>query len=782
MIPFRRQNRLRDNVPASLFPAISGMSRRFLLMAALPPLALLAGCSSTPPHLTPLPISKHLYGQTATPRVDGPVGSMESARGGMLSYGRASGTRQTGGGASENGTLTLNFVDADIQSVTDEILGRLLQANYLVDSNVHGTITLRTPHPLRQDQLLPVFRTALAGAGAALVEENGIYRVTTLAGTAGTGGGTAGNTIVPLRYTSAESLVKALQPILKGGDHIVAAPAGNAVVISGDPATRASLEELVRTFDSDVLAGQSYALFPATSGNASEVSQALQAALGSKKEQALAGRMQVVPMPHIEAVMVIAATPALLDQARRAFSVIEAQRRRTVRKWNVFYIQNSRANDVAYVLQQAFTPGHVTAVPTAKAQTSSSGFQSSSSGSGSSGSFGSGMGFGSSSGGTSQQGNQLSGSGQNGSSSDGQSGQTQTAQDGISNNPLLGGLGLGSSGNSSETSEIRIIPDTQNNAVLVYGTANEMETVASMLRKVDIMPLQVRVDATVAEVTLNDSLNYGTQFFFKSGGINGILSNASQSLGSANLVSSQLSSSFPGFVLGGSGQGGAPFVINALQAVTKVRVLSSPELMVVDNQPASLMVGDMVPYLTGSTTGVLTSNSTITNSINYQPTGVILQVTPHVSNGGTVTLDISQQVSSVASNTTTTGSGSINSPTFSQRQVTSRVVIADGQTVGLAGLISDTSNRNNSGMPWLKDIPLLGMLGGNQTNTRNRTELLILITPHIIHSQSEAYALTEDLREQLLHAALLPSEMNGMSPTGSADPQHRILKAVGLHD
>ncbi|GBR52503.1 general secretion pathway protein D [Neokomagataea thailandica NBRC 106555] len=598
-------------------------------------------------------------------------------------------------------------------------------------------------------------------------------------GAPGGGGDDQGGTIIPLRYTSAESLVKALQPILHSNGHLVAAPGGNAVAVSGDPATRASLIDMVQTFDTDILAGQSYAMFPTESGSAQELSQALQAALATKKGQAFTDRIQVIAMPRAEAVMVIASNPRFIDNARRAFNTIEVQRRRSVRRWNVYYLQNGRANDVAYLLQQAFTPDHVTATPSTKMSVPNSSFSNNSSNNSS-------LGLGNTQQST-NTGNSLLGQGGNtGNNNDpnsqnGNNG-SNNQSDSLSNNPLLGGLGNSSGSSSNDSSRVRIIPDLQNNAILVYSTPEENDAITAMLRKVDIMPLQVRVDATVAEVTLNDNLQYGTQFFFKSGGVNGVLSNATQSLGTSSLVSSALSSSFPGFVLGGSASGGAPFVINALQAVTSVRVLSSPELMVVDNQPASLMVGDMVPYLTGSTTGVLTTNSTVTNSINYQPTGVILQVTPHVSNGGLVTLDVSQQVSSVASSTTSTGSGSINSPTFSQRQVTSRVVIADGQTVGLAGLISDRSERGNQGIPWLKDIPILGFLGGTQNNTRTRTELLVLITPHVIHSQGEALSLTTDLREHLSHAAITPDDLNHTPMSGSADPQHRVLKAIGLHD
>ncbi len=752
---------------------------------------MVSGCADAPRTPKPLPIVPGAYGQIASPRIDGPIEQNPAARGGIVSYGHASAL--SGDDANNNrspGDISLNFAETDIRSATDQILGSVLGVNYMVDPAVHGTVTMRTTRPLHRDQVLNVFRSALAGAGATLIYEHGLYRVVSNSSSGNSGGlgsipggGNSGDdqdgTIIPLRYTSAESLVKALQPILHNNGHLVAAPGSNAVAISGDPATRASLIEMVQAFDTDVLSGQSYAMFPTESGSAQELAQALQAALATKKGQAFTDRIQVIAMPRAEAVMVIASNPRFIDNARRAFTTIETQRRRSVRRWNVYYLQNGRANDVAYLLQQAFTPDHVTATPSAKMNIPNSSFSNNGNSNSTSLSLG-----------NNQQnnntGNALLGQGNSSNTSNdnsnNQNGGTNNNQsDSLSNNPLLGGLGNNSS-NNNDTARIRIIPDLQNNAILVYSTPEESDSITAMLRKVDIMPLQVRVDATVAEVTLNDNLQYGTQFFFKSGGVNGVLSNASQSLGAANLVSSTLSSSFPGFVLGGSASGGAPFVINALQAVTSVRVLSSPELMVVDNQPASLMVGDMVPYLTGSTTGVLTANSTVTNSINYQPTGVILQVTPHVSNGGLVTLDVSQQVSSVASSTTSTGSGSINSPTFSQRQVTSRVVIADGQTVGLAGLISDRSERSNQGIPWLKDIPILGLLGGTQDNSRTRTELLVLITPHVIHSQGEALSLTTDLRERLSHAALTPDDLNHTPATGSSDPQHRVLKYVGLHD
>jgi general secretion pathway protein D len=209
-----------------------------------------------------------------------------------------------------------------------------------------------------------------------------------------------------------------------------------------------------------------------------------------------------------------------------------------------------------------------------------------------------------------------------------------------------------------------------------------------------------------------------------------------------------------------------------------VKVLSSPELMVLDGQTAHLQVGDLVPYLTSSSQSSV-ANSAVINNINYQPTGVIMNVTPRVNKSGLVTLDISQQVSAIDSSITTTTTG-ISSPTFSEQDVSSRVTVQDGQTVGLAGLITDNLSKSNSGIPFLKDIPLIGLLAGTQNNTRVRTELLVLITPHVQYDQRDAQALTADLQDQLQDAAAVPAELNSLQSPGSDDPNAVVRSKLRL--
>jgi general secretion pathway protein D len=586
---------------------------------------------------------------------------------------------------------------------------------------------------------------------------------------------------LPLRYASAVDLARVLQPFVGTGAKIVADPASNVLLVSGEPGERATLAGLVQAFDTDILAGQSYALLPVPEGAAKDFTASLQEAFRAQGNAGLAGIVRVVPLDRINSVLVIAPQGRYIDDARRVYALIERQRRLTVRSWHVYYLQDSNAQDAAYALQQAFTPNAVTATPSTSAGSQTApgrGMQQASSAGSGAGIGGAGSGIGAGISLTGGGGGLGTGTGAVGGAPAAGAPPTQAAA-----NPLLGGLdtsggGVGGGG-TGDTNTMRIIPNPQNNALLIYATQQEEETIEAMLRKIDILPLQVRIDATIAEVTLNDQLQYGTQFFFKSGGVNAILNNTAQTTPVGTVANTVLATTFPGFVIGGPGQGGAPLALQALQAVTTVHVLSSPELLVLDNQTARLQVGDLVPYLTSSSQNTA-ANSAVINSVNYQPTGVIMNVTPRVNNGGVVTLDISQEVSGIDTTVPITTTG-IASPTFSERSVTSRVVVQSGQTIGLAGLITDNISRGNSGIPFLKDIPLLGFLTGTQNNQRTRTELLVLITPHVLYDQRDARALTEDLQQQLPNAAAVPAESRMLRASGSNDPGQSVRRALQLH-
>jgi general secretion pathway protein D len=749
--------------------------------------------------LAPLPPVASDTGE-ASPRVNGMIGSTASRGREQVSYGTGiatgnAGTTQAapgaGAAATDGGGAMLNFEDADIRDVVAQILGGLLRANYTIDPAVHGTATLHSSVPITNDQLVPTLQVLLAQAGATLISSGPLYRIVP-AGSAQPAGlatapGDGGGQVVPLRYASAGDIARILQPFVTQGTRLAAVPGSNAVVISGDPTARAALEGLISALDVDTLSGQSLALLPVDEGDAKDVAAALQQALnggGSSAGQGPSGGgggggggADVIPMERINAVLVAAAEPRTIAQAQRIFAMIQRGQDNSVRRWTVYYLQNGQSNDVAYILQQAFTPDHVTAQPTATAQLKSlAGGDSQSGGGGitSIGEGGAGNGGvggigGGSLGGLGTTGGGLGstttptvgGAGGGGSGSAG-------AGAGSPANPLLGGLDAsGSPDTSANPNEMRIVADSINNSLLIYGTTQEIATVMATLRKIDIIPLQVRIDAVIAEVELNDALQYGTQFFFKAGGLNGTLT---QVFNATN--------SFTGYFLAGSNA--SQIALNLLQAVSTVHVLSSPELMVMDNQPARLEVGDLVPYLTQQAQSTQTNTSDIINSVAYEQTGVILEVTPRVSSEGLVTLDIAQEVSNVnTAASTTISNGGITSPTFTQRDVESRVVVQDGQTIGLAGLIQDSVTKSSQGVPFLKDVPVLGALFGQQSNSRTRNELLVLITPHVVHDQRDALAFTEDLREELPSAAAVPQYLHNLPISGSDDPTAPLIRRLG---
>ena len=755
------------------------MNRLFRL--ALP--LLLAACEQPqPPVLQALPDVVGTAGN-ATQRISGPLGQTGSPGTPQIAMGTVRAAPTLAGETPEvGGDISFDFVDTDVREIVAQVLGTILHVNYTIDPAVRGTATLRTVNPLTRARVLPALQAVLAQAGAAIVQSGGLYRVTTMANAAAAPGiatgGVAGSTVVPLRFASADDLAKLLQPYAGATGRVTPDGGRNALLISGDPGTREALLNLVQAFDIDVLAGQSYALFPVSSGTAKDFATALSEAMRSGQGGALASVVRVVPMERINSVLVVSGQPRYIDDARRVYGLVEKARRQTVRGWNVFYLQNSKSNDIAYVLQQAFTPSRVTAVPSARAAGTSARRQNGNNGfNGGGGGGGGGIGGGGGSGGGLRSaGGSLGGGG--GAGGFGAAPDTQPPASQNPANPLLGGLdpggGAGGGGGGTpeaETNTIRIIPNAENNAILVYATPQERDTIEAMLHKIDILPLQVRIDAVIAEVTLTDNLAYGTQFFFKGGGINGAL-NFSPPGAAANALLNTL----PGFVLNGAQN--ANYALSALQNVTTVKVLSSPQLMVLDNESARLQVGNLVPYLTSSSQSTIAANAAIINSVDYRETGVIMEVTPRVNSGGLVTLDISQEVSDV--DAASTAASAIQSPTFLERNVRSRVVVQDGQTVGLAGLIRDSSSRNNGGIPWLKDVPILGLLAGTQNNTRARTELLVLVTPHVVHDQRDARALTEDLRDQLINAAAIPGELSRQGQSGSPDPNRRVRRGVGL--
>ena len=680
------------------------------------------------------------------------------------------------------GQVTLNFVDADIREVVRAILGDALGANYAIDPAVQGTVTLRTSQPVPRSELLGILEDILAFNNAGLVEAGGVFKVVPAdramrSGARPSGaarGGAlptgAGAVVVPLRYVSAAEMKEVLQPFASPGAVVRVDTARNLLVLSGTQGEIEQLSEVVATFDVDWLGGMSFAVLPVQQGEPEEVVAELEEVFGNPETGPLAGVVRFVPIARLSAILVISARPVYLERARQWIERLDYGDEQVARIF-VYYCENSRASDLGEVLTEIFQPGAaafgrrelapgLTPTQIGGRRQRQGGRQLPTFGRGGAGTGQGGLGQGGLGQGTTGLGTMGQGTTGLGQAAEGRTGlgtgigeeetatgRARTGRTTARERQRLGGLASPFAAADEEevdlgVAPIRIIADDVKNALVILATPKDYRLVEAALKKLDITPLQVLVEATILEVVLNDALRYGVEWFFKSG--NNELAFSARSLAGGALTAPFL----PGFsyFLQTSD---IRLIVNALDTVTTVNVLSAPQLFVLDNETATLQVGDQVPISTQSAQSVITTDAPIVNSIEYRDTGVILAVTPRVNSGGLVTLDVVQEVSNVNQQTTSNITTLENSPVIAQRRLESTVAVQSGGTVALGGLIRDAQAARSDGLPFLSRIPFIGWLFGQRADSAERTELLVLLTPRVVSNQQEAIRLTDEVRRRM---------------------------------
>lgn len=647
----------------------------------------------------------------------------------------------TGRGAirTPQGEVTLNFVDADLREVVKAILGDTLGANFVMDPQVQGTVTLQTSDPMPGNALVSVLESILAVNNAVLVESGGIYKVVPAdQGVRGSGGirsalASASQSpgaqvlAVPLRHVSATEVEKILAPFAPPGGVLRVDPRRQVVVIGGSRSEVSAMLDVIDTFDVDWLAGMSFGLFPIRSTSSKTMVDELEKVFGDQAEGPLSGVVRFVPIERLNAVLVISPRSMYVDRARTWIDRLDVGENESPRLY-VYYCENSRAEDLAGVLSQVFGQQQGAGQrPTAQLAPGLSP--------------------------VTMEGQAAEAPGNSPPTPLGASPQRTEQRVGGGASQRAGGDAGVQVGGGSDS--IRIIADKVKNALVIMARPSDYRTVESALRRLDIVPLQVLIEATILEVTLNDALRYGVEWFFKFGSQKLSLSDAG--LGRISSPSNSVANAiFPGFSYILSPTDSVKVVVNALDSVSDVNVVSSPQIFVLDNQTATLTVGDQVPITTRSLASPISSTTAdafaTSNSIEYRDTGVILNVTPRVNAGGLVTMEISQEVSDVRpvdTDSATTTESQATSPTISQRKVETTVAVQGGETVALGGLITDNRTDSSTGLPYLSRLPVIGWLFGTKRESAARTELLVLITPRVVGSMEQARQVTQELRSRL---------------------------------
>jgi general secretion pathway protein D len=667
----------------------------------------------------------------------------------------------------------LNFENAAASTVAKVILGDILGTGYIIDPRVQGTVTISSGRPIAKNDLVFVLENALRMNNIVLVPDSAGYRLIPAAEAQGTGSTSrAGNnengygiTIVPLRYAPAQTILKLLDSFAMKPGMARADPGRNLILVQGTGPERRAAVETVLSFDVDWMRGQSVGIYPLQNSAPEPIIAELEKIMESGDNGLNHGLVTLQPVARINGVLVVTKKPNLLKTAATWITRLDktSNAGAAVR---VYRLRYGSARQIAVLLNDIFgtrgSSGLDSAVnqiaPGAGVATASSGSIFDQTGTRS----GTGTGTGTGQGG-------LGGTGGFGTGGFGSTGGTS----GSSTGPLgssgagggaggLGGLGAGANapgqagagglGQQSTTVALpgmRITADTVNNALVIFSSQENYRLIEQTLLQLDRPQLQVEIHATIAEISLTNDLAYGVQYFIQSQDVPGVKRDKG-SFGLFNDAATPiLQRVIPGFNLLLGPETNPRIILDALRTVTDVKVLSSPSVVVIDNQVAILQVGDQVPITTQSATVLTNPNTPVVNSIDYRNTGVILRVLPRVNANGNVVLDIEQEISNVAP----TATANTLTPTLSQRRVKSSIAVASGQSVLLGGLISETQGRNRSGIPVLEELPVIGDAFSHNSRSTKRTELIIFIQPQIIRDSVDAYKVAEELRTRLKGSA-----------------------------
>ena len=741
-------------------------------VAVLSIAALAAACSLASEQLSlPTPIGQSTLATGSLPNPKGvPLGDPASpgANQNQIYQGSADFTKsphpQQGkafGGVTGEG-VTLNLVGASIPEAAKAVLGDVMGVSYTVSDKVQGAVTLQTSKPIGKDGILEIFESVLASNDAAILVDGSVYRVVSREEAFNSGkpmkergslGGRAvgvSSEIVPLTYVSAVEMERMLKSVAPQGVVSRVDSARNLLVLTGTRSDLASMAETVTVFDVDWMRNMSFGIFPIETSDTVAIAQELDTIFANDRDSPSKGIVRFVPNARMKAIVVISSRPEYLKKAETWIKRIDLAGEATEKRAFVYNVQYRPVQELASLLQKVYStrePGRSVSL-----RDTTLGSTAGLPGGGIEGPFG----------------------GSDAPSDPSHSRDWTTGPSPLPPAPTPGGVsGPGAStappgaartdqttaGGTSllpadaiapaaplaqlppddRASGISIVADESNNALVISATPSEIKRIRQILTQIDVIPPQLLLEATIAEVTLNDDLKFGVRWFFEKAGNQFKLTDTL-----ANNAIGAVAPAFAGFSYF-LNLPSAKVALNALADVTNVNVVSSPSLMVLNNKKAVLQIGDEVPVATRSAVTVINPDAPIVNSIEFRHTGVLLSITPRVSEDGRILLEIDQEISDAKATTSST----IDSPTIQQRRIKTTVAVNDGGTIVLAGLMQDKATRTRQQVPLIGDIPLIGNAFKNKDDAITRTELLIAISPHVVKDNNQVGEIAAEFRDRL---------------------------------
>jgi general secretion pathway protein D len=647
------------------------------------------------------------------------------------------------------GDLKFNFENTDVREVVRSILGDILQENYLVDPAVTGAISMRMTKGIQRSDLIPTLEAILRQANAILVKDGALWRVQpSTAGVRGVGRpsllarqATAGYgiTLVPLKYIGVNEMMRLLDAVVKepvgqggAGGSVRPEPLRNMLILAGTPAEQQYILDTVEMFDVDWMAGMSAGLFTLEHSDAKKVLEEVDKVFGGLGQGApaaagapagglgpLFGLVRVQLIERLNALLVISPQPHILEQAETWIRRLDRGGSADSTRLYVYNLQYTNAEKLAPILQSAMQ-GRAGPTTAPVAQTAP---------------------------------------GQNplniatpvaipSPTSPNQPAAVPVPARVQPPTPTNGGAG-GTGQGTALARNATITADKDRNALLITATPSEYSAIEQAIKKLDLLPRQVMVEVTILEVDLTDEFELGVSWA-ASKRADGATSPSRWTDSVAGINTSK----FPGFGLALANRDIAGNILNLLNATLtandgnkRARIHASPKLMAVDNTPVTFNVGRSVSVQTSTVTqpGSTAATNSTSNTYQYLQTGISVSITPRISAGGLVNLEITQEISEP-----TAGAAGNPNPDISKTALKNTVLAQDGETIVMAGLIREKISDSTSGLPGVSRVPLLGSLFGKQGLNVDKQELLVLVRPVVINSIEQARDASDEIRNKML--------------------------------
>ncbi len=628
---------------------------------------------------------------------------------------RSASLSSAGSGPEEEGQIIFNFDDADLYEVV-KTMAELLEINYIVDPGIQGKVTIHTARKLKKADLFPVFSQILELNGLAVMKEGNIYKIIPMKDTPrmpmdalftlGQKGVPPMDRviiqIIPLKYMSAEEMTKLLTPFLSSGGTIVVSASTNTLVVVDKGANILKILQLVGTFDINVLDRVYYRFYPLEYLDAKEVSEIMKEFTTSYAKDPT-GIVKFIALERLNTLLAVSTIPDVFDKIEELVRQIDIVDETVAARIFVYFVKNGSANELATLLNNVLTGKETQKQAEKKAGGSSD-----------------------------VKGNPFSKA-----KMAEKKAEKAAAKAGESTRKITEGKkASGASGEGSGTlmGDVTITPDEIRNALIIEATPSDYKIISGILQHIDIMPRQVLIEATIAEITLDSSTSFGVEYALGQGA----------ALGNAGFMATV-------------GAGGLKYSIgvtdkwfvelNALATKGKLNVISSPHVLASDNQEAKIDVSREIPLASG-TTNVSSGTTLSETTIEYRDTGVILSVTPHINERGLVTMDISEEVSNYDGNMAV-GKEGYEYPVFSKRVVKTTLTVGHGQTIAIGGLIKDREKETSKGLPCLIDIPVIRYLTGSWGKETEKIELIVLITPRVVDDMDDVEAVTNEFKQKV---------------------------------